>query len=727
MIKLINRLFWKVIVIAILLTILFVIWQYSLDNWSLDQVADFMIELVMYGLPILLFIIIIYKTFIERIVLWFNRKKSADVIVNKLAKINQISGSVRSGKDSSTVGAAMIAREYILKRERKELSKLEHDLYIYDFELIKKWLNKNGKKFFVASEYRINLVFSEMIKENDCFIADYWKKKIDLKEHFHSWKYRKDKYTPDVAFQDGLTPGGLHFLDMLKRYTILYMYHHYVPNFIMSNQPILESFEIIKKSGKIERLFSKKLSQDYFKLKEVTAIPFPKRGFIIETETAIFYSNTDKTEGEYFKDESGIREFYTTAGHILREEVFLYGITQSATRTLKALRELYPGYQHIFKMKFRSTATFSRSIIKLRSQLKKFRIFLLEFERWIYRSSKNIYIIQKLATRKNNRKARKLNTIEKSIKAKINRLKYNASKLPEDKTSRYKLHLISTRILLLEFKRWIYRSSIKLNVVEKRFTRKIYQIKHKISKLSQKDATKWSKGYIIFYKGIYENIKDVGKRVSFPKFGVILENNSDVTTYSTYGFKQTNKIVDCFGRYDTHFMYTIREAKEILQNMHFMDVPNWEGFKVKFEDIQEMNYATFNALMTIVLQKMKEEETELKKLKNKEKQRKESMIPPSFTNLSNKELSHLAVDFGIEFKSLRYTFIFYKKRLIKKLVAHDHNRGKLKKLTLDKLRSIASEDDIEFMTTKDIVEKWQEHISKKLNSKYKLFKNAGKT
>ena len=48
--------------------------------------------------------------------------------------------------------------------------------------------------------------------------------------------------------------------------------------------------------------------------------------------------------GEDFKDKTGMREFYTTAGHILRETVYVYGITQSHTRTLLALRELYPGY-----------------------------------------------------------------------------------------------------------------------------------------------------------------------------------------------------------------------------------------------------------------------------------------------------------------------------------------------------------------------------------------------
>lgn len=662
----ISKFFWRTITFSILLLILYIIWQYTLDVWTIEQALEFITDIVKYGLPALLLMLILYKTFIERIVLAINRKKSAHVIVDELAKINQVSGAVRSGKDSSTIGASIIARDYILKRERKELLKLEHDLYIYDFELLKKYLDRHGKRFFVASEFRINIVFTKMIKLNKCFIADYWQKKHDPIKHYQNWKRNKtkkptkdgkrnrDRFIPDVGFQDGLTPGGLHFLDMLKRYTILYMYHNFIPNFIMSNQPILESFEVVKKTGKINTLFSKKFSQDYLKLKEDTPIPFPKRGFIIETETAIFYSNTDKAEGEFFKDESGMREFYTTAGHLLREEVFLYGITQSPTRTLKALRELYPGYQHIFKMKFRSVATFSRSILKFRSQLKKLRILLLRLIRWFYRRSK------------------------------------------------------------------------RLALIDKRITRKIYRIKYKISKLSQKDSTKWSKGYIVFYKGIYEDIRDVGKRVKFPKFGVILENKAEITTYNTFGFKQTNKISDCFGRYDTHFMYTVREAIEILQNVHFNDVDTWNGFKVDFDDVSGMKYKSFTSLLSMVIRELVNEENKIKKQKNIEKQIRDSITPPIFTDLRNIELENLAADFGIKFKTLEYTFKFYREKLIEKLVVCKHKKSSLKKLSHKKLQVLADKEKLEYLTGRSIIEKWQEHVIKNLSKEYKKMKYISK-
>lgn len=513
-----------------------------------------------------------------------NRRKSAKVISEDLAKINQVSGSVRSGKDSSTVAASSIVKEHTLRKERKELSKLEHDLYIYDFEEIKSWLDRYGKRFFVASEYRIEIQYKKMLRNNQCFIADYWKKKVNYINHYRGYVYKSGKQVPDVAFRDGLTPGGVHFLKMLKRYVLLYMYHNYVPNFVMSNQPILEQFQVQKKSGRITSLFSKILSQDYFKLKEETPIPFPMRGFVIETETAILYSNTDKKGGEDFKDKTGMREFYTTAGHILRETVYVYGITQSHTRTLLALRELYPGYQHVFKMSFKATADFTRSIIRFRIFMKKFKILRTRFYRWYW------FLISKRAK-----------FIQKIFK---------------NRQTAY-------------------------------FTKRIYKLKKKISRLSQKETYKWSRGYIVFYKGIYEHIKDVGRKVSFPLLGVIHESKKDSTSYQTYGFKQTVKITDCFGRYDTHFMYTVREAKEILYDMHYTDVTNWENFKVKFEHMQTMNYETFNQLMNVVINHLKGEEIQRKR-KLKEL-RKNAPLPP-LNKLTPNELGYLIIDFGLQEK-----------------------------------------------------------------------------
>ncbi len=609
----INRIFWKTVSVAAFTIILYVIYQWTYHDWSVDMILDFFTRSLRYLLPSLAIFYILYKSFIEKIILYIQRNKSAEIIAEQLNQINQISGAVRSGKDSSTVGASMIVKEYIRKKEKKELKKLKFELYIYDFKKINDWLNKNGKQFFVASEKMINQVFTKMLRDNQCFISDYWiNKGINPKNHILSWKYKKDKYVPDIAYEDGITPGGQHFLDRLKKYVILYIYYNFIPNFIMSNQPILESFKVIKKNKRINRLFSKRLSQDYFKLKEETPIPFPKRGFVIETETAIFYSNIDSKNEKYVKDESGIREFYTTAGHLLREQVYIYGITQSSTRVMKALRELYPGYQHVFKMKFRATSNFTRRLIRFRIMIKKIRIARLQMFYYI-----NSFTFSKI------------------------------------------------RYLIEHYLRIKLKKTKNIILKEKRYTKRIQKTKRRISHLYQKEAQKWANGYIIFYKGIYENISDVGKRVSFPLFGVIQESKKNTTTYQTFGFKQVNKIKDCFGRYDTHFMRTVREAKEIIYNMHFTDVPNWESFDVAFEDINDMNYSTFKQMMTVVVNLIEKKEKERKIRENKLLQERKNRPLPNLRNLEVDELINLCIDLDINQNMFDPSSSTYKADIIK--------------------------------------------------------------
>jgi len=612
--KIFQNLFGKIVTIAAAVVILYVIYQWTINDWTFKKILEYFYEFLPWFLTGLLVTYILYKSLIEIIVLEIQRKESAKVIAEDLNQINQVSGAVRAGKDSSTVGAALIVKAHIQKKERKELKKLRYDLHIYDFNKLHDWLNKHGKQFFVASDYRMKKVFEEMIRNNDAFIHDYWLKKgIKPRDHIRSWKFKHDKFVPDVAYYDGLTPGGKHYLDLLFKYTIMYMYYYFVPNFIMSNQPILESWTIVKKTGKITRLFSKKLSQDYFKLKEDTPMPFPKRGFIIETETAIFYSNVDDKNEKYIKETSGIREFYTTAGHLLQEQVFIYGITQSATRVMKALRELYPGYQHVFKMKLRATHDFTRWIVRVRVFFKKVKILRLT----MYRA--------------------------------LNKMSF----------ARIRFKLSS----------WIHtkRKKDKLILPENRYTHRIFKARHKISKLQQKELQLWAKGYIMFYKGVYENISDVGKKVSFPLFGVIQESKRDTTTYQTMGFKQVNRIKDCFGRYDTHFMKTVREAKEILYDMHYMDVPNWDGFQVKFDDIKEMNYSTFLSLVTVVIKHLEEKEKEHKKQLNIWRQNIKKIPLPNFTQLDISELKALSIDYGVNLDKLDLSSNTYKADVIKEL------------------------------------------------------------
>jgi len=84
MIGLINKLFWRFISILLLITIGIVIYQWSLHGWTGEDIYDFFIDVLKYGIPSVLITYIIYKTYIERIILWWNRRKSAEVIAEEL-------------------------------------------------------------------------------------------------------------------------------------------------------------------------------------------------------------------------------------------------------------------------------------------------------------------------------------------------------------------------------------------------------------------------------------------------------------------------------------------------------------------------------------------------------------------------------------------------------------------------------------------------------------------
>lgn len=583
----------KSVIIVLAIIGLYSLYQYFEGQWTATEALDFIYDFILYRvIPGIIIAYIAYKTIIEKILLYLNRKKSAEVLATRIPKIIQKSGSVRAGKDSSTTSAALLVKEYVLTEEIKEMQELRKRLFIYDFKRVDLWLNVNGKIFLVSGKKRINEAYASMLRKNQCFIHTTLLRKIDPKVHYHSWRKYKGTRVLDYSFKDGLTPGGIPFLSLLQSYVIMYVQHIFIPNFIMSNQPIMEKFKINKKH--IEKLMSKKFSQDYIKLKENTPIPLPLRGFIIETETAIFYSNTNRGNESEDKSTNGIREFFTTAGHTLQERVFYYGITQSATRTSKSIRELYQGYQHVFKSKVRATSGYRRFMLSV------------------------------------------VIALIRAIEPVVNLLDFLYTK-----------HLIQ----LLHKKRGISLKTLNQNNPFRRFKTFLLML---ISKIKARQKRLYNRGYIEFYIGVYENLSDVGKRVPFPKIGVLLESKTTNNTYIAYGFKQTVKIKDTWGRYDTHYMKFIREEKEKVHSMHFNDVPNWDHqFQISHQDAEFTGYKVFRDILKFVYDRLEEERKEKKRSELKFKQSITTPIDtPDFTQLEINEVIALANDFGIDLEKL---------------------------------------------------------------------------
>ncbi len=374
----ISRILWRLFTFILFTIIIIALWQYTIGHWNFEQLSKFFIEVLKYLIPGLLLFWFLYRMYIQKIIMWFGRRKSAEINLDEIPTTAQVDGPKRSGKDSSQTGAAIIMAELMKKRYFKELKVLKQKLYLYDFKKINDHLNTNGAKFFVSGKARKKRVYEVMLRNNNCFLLPYWiNKGIEPKTHLMNWKYQKNKKVPDVPFIDGLTPGGKHMLDLLQRYFLVYVRVHQVDNYLMTNQPVREN-AAIDKIGNITLLFSKIFSMDFLKLKETTPIPFLMGTIILETETGMLYSNTDKKIEEAIKNKTGIRESHTVWGHLTEEEVYLRGITQKKTRPNLTLRELYESYIHVFRLQFKGTSNIYRLNYTIRRIVLSVRKFFIE-------------------------------------------------------------------------------------------------------------------------------------------------------------------------------------------------------------------------------------------------------------------------------------------------------------------------------------------------------------
>jgi hypothetical protein len=585
--RIFRRIFWTILTIVSLFLILVVIWKIALAYWTFNDGLIFMGESLKVLIPSMLLLWILFKLFLERIILHFARKQSGEIIADKIPKDAQVDAPKRTGKDSSQTAGAIVLKETLLRRYKKELNILRQKLYLYDFKKLDKFLNENGSKFFVSSKLKFKKVLIEILRENKSFIKDYWlEHDVDYKAHINSYKFRSGKRVPDIPFHDGITVGGKHPLSMLKRYILVYLRIYLIPNFIMSNQPIIEDRKVTK-SGRIKTLYSKIFSVDYVSIKQETPMPFFPGTIVLETETGILYTNTDKEIEKYISNISGIKEFHTIFGHLLEEEAYFRAITQDKNRPNKSLRELYEGFIHIFKMEFIGTRDFIRFNYKVRRLL----VLLSRF--------------------------------------------------------RYKIiyHYFSFK--------WI--------------NKKIHKLERKLSILHQKDLKLWAKGYIIFYQGIYANIEDSGKNVKYPLLFGIKENKKRNQIYPTHGFKQVAKITDAFGRYNTHMMYTVREAKERIYSEHFTDVENWTSLDMNLEEMEVMKYPVTKKMNQAAVEHRDNAALEKVKQIKKFVSKQREVTVPTLKKLKLNELIDLCTDYGINVEQIDDASETYETDLIKAL------------------------------------------------------------
>ncbi len=277
------------------------------------------------------------------------------------------------------------------------------------------------------------------------------------------------------TYNDGLTPGGVPFLDMLLEYFIYYIRYVHIPNYILSNQPIIEHLELDKNNKINKLLMSKKFKQKIIRVKEDHSFPVTHSMIVIETETAILNGNVDKAQEVYVNSVSGIREFFTLIRHLLGEESYYYTITQDPFRPVKAVRELQLCYMHVFGSSTRCTSPSIRKII-------------------------NIYI--------------KILKISNALQINLQQLE-NPIEVKD---------LKSIKKALVKSRNWFGQQLIKIKIYK--LSKKIvFKNKRTISNGRALHDRLFNKGYLEFQICVYRSLKYVGRRVLFSGLfeGVLIE------------------------------------------------------------------------------------------------------------------------------------------------------------------------------------------------------------
>ncbi len=504
---------------------------------------------------VVLFFKLVYKLIGEKIECEILRKKSAEVLTDTglLPMLRQVSGPQRVGKDLSVVGSANIMRELIMVKDAKKMKELRDKLFMIDFDKVHEYLDilHYGHKFVQSSEKKIMSAFISTMSQNECFIDGEYSKSNQVTGLEFLKDYIKGRKST-MFYKDGITPGGKQYLDLLFEYFIYYVRYVHIPNYILSNQPIIEVLKLDKNQQIQELVMSKKFKQSMIAIKEDNSFPFIHSMIVIETESAIFNGNVDKKNEAYVKHISGIREFFTLIGHLLGESSYYYTVTQDPMRQIKAVRELHLCYMHVMGKTERCTSPNIRKLIG-------FYIGVFKLNNWFIKKFFEYALIEWTEVK----------TWYKNMV-----------------TAPFKLALLAV-------------SQITKTELGKVFLNKARQLNRKIiSKAKALQDRLNAKGYLEFQIGVYRSIKDVGRRVTFPKLlqGVMVEDSGDFNSRS-FGLCLTMRKSDTFGRYNTHYLKIIRTAKTDKHSETFKDLPTWDSMDMKLSDVEYMGYKPLQDIM----------------------------------------------------------------------------------------------------------------------------------
>lgn len=244
-------------------------------------------------------------------------------------------GNRGAGKDTLVSGLISVLRDDLIEKILSEMIEIETICYLYNFDELNNYLDENYKLFMVNSRTDFFKHFLSMMEINNCFIKKHYSNVIESKVHIDNLYLVKKNVDfeaiQNVKFQYYNGIDRKHFLTLIIKYSMLYIRINYYENYVVTNQPFLET----------PHLAAKEFCTDYIKINEPNAQwPWPLVGGVIifETEADALYTNVGKGTESVIK--SGIRNFKAFLRHLLGENSVWITNGQKAKRTSKSLREL---------------------------------------------------------------------------------------------------------------------------------------------------------------------------------------------------------------------------------------------------------------------------------------------------------------------------------------------------------------------------------------------------
>lgn len=261
-------------------------------------------------------------------------KETREYIKRSMPRGMKVEGFRGSGKDTTISGMVSVFREDLIQRILDEMEEIETICYCYNFDNLNYYLDVYHKRFMVNTKAQFFNQFITMMESEQCFIKDYYKNIIDASNHIKElYIVKRNVDIEAIQKVKQLYHNGIdkkHFLTLLIRYSMLYIRINFSKNFVVTNQPFLETPHIT----------TLEFSTRYIKIQEGDVIwPWPLVGGVIifETEADAFYPSVGKSSSA-MKD--GTRNFKAFFRHLMGEDSIWIQIGQKAKRTEKTLREL---------------------------------------------------------------------------------------------------------------------------------------------------------------------------------------------------------------------------------------------------------------------------------------------------------------------------------------------------------------------------------------------------